>query len=158
MTETMIMMMFLFLMIFGFVHMCMLIATKHMVNYAAFAAARTAMVDGDRAGAASGVLDNLRWWNAWVDCELGPSTPVRKCAVETETRDIRGKLREGVKATYRVPFGLPIFNAIPDGGIQVIGFAPLKVQGDIQEHGDNRNVNTDKPIPCWILNRIGLPC
>ena len=43
-TETMAMMSFLLLMIFGLVHFCLLSATKSIVNLAAFAAARTMMV------------------------------------------------------------------------------------------------------------------
>lgn len=133
-TETMIMMMFLFLMIFGLIHMSMLAATKYMVNFAAFSAARTIMVRGDDASglqmwaytAASGVIDNIRWWNeAWRN---RPDLPIT-------TGDERG--RHGVYVVYRVPFGLPIFNAVPAGGFRMIGFAPYQVQPDIDEVGDN---------------------
>jgi hypothetical protein len=42
-----------------------------------------------------------------------------------------------VLVTYRVPFGLPIFNEVPSGGIPVEGFSPVIIQPDIAEEGDN---------------------
>lgn len=127
-TETMMMMMFLLFLVFGFVHMSMLATTKYVVNYAAFAAARAAMVGGNETLAALTVLDNVRWSNPLM--YLWQVTA-------RETRTIRGKSREGVRVTFKVPFGLPIFNSIPFGGISLRGFSPLIEQPNIPENGDN---------------------
>jgi Flp pilus assembly protein TadG len=128
-TETMIMMSFLFLMIFAIVHMAMLASTKFMVNYAAFAAARAAVVAGSERLAAIQVTDNLRWWR----------NPLLNLPnVRRTTRTIAGVRRPGVEVTARVPFGLPIFNSVPTGGIRVVGFAPVAVQPGVPIRGDNR--------------------
>ena len=60
-TETMIMMMFLLLLVFGFIHMCMLATTKYVVDYAAFSVARADLVDGNKFLAAMGALAYLDW-------------------------------------------------------------------------------------------------
>lgn len=132
-TETMIVMLFLLLMIFGIVHMSMFAATKYMVNLAAFATARTALVEGNLREAATGVMDNLRWW-------LDPS----KNAPLFSRRQlrVRGRTRDGILVVYTVPFGFPIFRRqdIPGGGLRVVGFSPMVVQSevqDIEEKGDN---------------------
>src|SRR6185436_12551585 len=96
-TETMMMMMFLLLMIFGLAHFSMLAATKEMLNFAAFAAARTAIVDGNRQIAAMQVMDaSTRWANftfvTGSDCRSVPS----------------GMKRRALQVTTRVNFGLPI--------------------------------------------------
>jgi hypothetical protein len=134
MTETMIVMSFLLLMIFGFVHFAMLTATKSMVNLAAFSAARAAMVNGFNGSsvlspnyiAAWAVLDNIRWWSNPL--QNAPQLPLTRETV----RD-----RDGVSVIYKVPFGLPIFNEVGSGGIPVEGFSPLVVQPEIAEEGDN---------------------
>lgn len=123
-TETMIMMSFLLLMIFGVVHMAMLMSTKVMVNYAAWAAARAAMVGENQTLAAMAVMDNLRW----------TSPPL----VRETTKTIRGKSRQGIEVTVLVQFGLPIFKAVPTGGLRVVAFAPVAKQPNIPERGDNR--------------------
>jgi hypothetical protein len=116
-------------MIFGIVHMAMLASTKFMVNYAAFAAARAAVVRGSENLAAIQVTDNLRWWrNPLLNLPI----------VRRTTRTIAGARRQGVEVSTRVPFGLPIFNDIPAGGIRVVGFAPVAVQPAVPERGDNR--------------------
>lgn len=126
-TETMMMMMFLLLMIFGLAHFSMLAATKQMLDYAAFAAARTALVDGDRAAAARVVMDaSLRWSNQT------PITSGGNCNGRPP-----GLNRRGLQVRVRVPFGLPIFNNIPAGGLQITALAPCIVQPDINESGDN---------------------
>ena len=133
-TETMIVMSFLLLMIFGFVHFAMLTATKSLVNLAAFSAARAAMVNGFDSGsplapsyvAAAAVLDNLRWW----------SNPLQNLPTFPLSRETLHD-RDGVLVTYKVPFGLPIFNEVPSGGIPVEGFSPIVIQPDITEEGDN---------------------
>ena len=136
-TETMIMMIFVVLLIFGFVHMTMLIATKYMVNYAAFAAARTGTVGGNTSTAAAEVIQNLRWWVVPSSAQCGSFGA--KCTVSPEVRNIRGKSRTGLAVRYRVPFGLPIFNDLPAGGIEVVAFAPLVIQPPVPNTGDNRD-------------------
>lgn len=150
-TETMVMMSFLTLIIFGFVHLCMMAATKSMVSYAAFAAARTVMVRGYQppslnlplAGeysyefddalkvqtgwlAAWQVLDNIRWWRS--SSRNRPDFPIGIAEVGN---------RRGLTVTYRVPFGLPIFNNVPSGGLAITAFSPYIIQADIGECGDN---------------------
>lgn len=128
-TETMIMMGFLSLLIFGFIHMCMLATTKYLVNFAAFSVARAEMVGGSRQEAADGAMAYLRWWSSpWAN---------RKTVQGPITRTVRGKSRTGFTVTYRVPFGLPIFNNIPAGGIALVGFSPYVRQPNIPEEGDN---------------------
>jgi len=125
----MIMMMFLLLMIFGLAHFSMLAATKQMLDYAAFAAARTALIDGDRTAAAKEVMDaSLRWSDqkptvTGGDCNSAPP----------------GMTRGGLQVKIRVPFGLPIFNAIPAGGLQLSASSPCIVQENFDESGDNAN-------------------
>lgn len=134
MTETMMVMSFLLLMVFGFVHFSMLTATKSLVNLSAFTAARAAMVHGFDSGdpaspsylAAASVLDNLRWWSNPL--KNLPQFPLQ----QTTLRD-----RDGILVTYRVPFGLPIFSSLDPGGLPVEGFAPLAIQPDVAEEGDN---------------------
>lgn len=135
-TETMMMMMFLLLMIFGLAHFSMLAATKQMLDYAAFAAARTALVGGggpfglgggSAQDAARQVMDaSLRWSNQQANvsgdsCNTTPS----------------GLNRRGLRVQVRVPFGLPIFNNIPAGGLLITSLAPCVVQPNINESGDN---------------------
>ena len=147
--ETMVMMSFILLLIFGFVQMTMLMATKYVTNYAAFAAARTAMVSDpidiltDQAStAATEVIQNLNWWPSPVVCTT-LTLAAAKCGVAHSGRlagDFLGiptTLRTGLEVRYRVPFGLPIFNAVPAGGLQVIGFAPVALQPSVENTGDN---------------------
>lgn len=150
-TETMVMMSFLTLIIFGFVHLCMMAATKSMVSYAAFAAARTVMVRGWQPPsldipligefsvtfedafkvqtgwlAAWQVLDNIRWWRN--SSRNRPDFPIGVAEVGN---------RRGLTVTYRVPFGMPIFNNVPNGGLAITAFSPYVIQDDIKECGDN---------------------
>ena len=102
-TETMIMMMFLLLMIFGLVHLCMLMSVKFMVNNAAFSAARTAMIaPNDATAAAEEGLGWMRGW--WRGAYSGLNTPYVQGPVN---KTIRGKNRNGYRATFAVPFGVP---------------------------------------------------
>ena len=134
-TETMIMMMFLLLMIFGLVHMTMLVATKYVVNYAAYVAARTEMVRGDGftgktiawTAAYMVLSDNAHWWSSPL--KNSPDIPLGS--------DVSMYGREGLTVTYHVPFGLPIFNSIDSGGVKIVGFSPVAVQPEIEEKGDN---------------------
>lgn len=135
MTETMIVMSFLLLMIFGFVHFAMLTATKSVVNLAAFSAARAAMVNGFNGNspvspsylAAAAVLDNLRWWsNPLLNL---PQLPLSRATLHN---------RDSVFITYQVPFGMPIFSAGEvSEGLFIFGIAPIVIQPDIGEEGDN---------------------
>jgi TadE-like protein len=140
-TETMIMMLFLLLMIFGLVHLCMLMSVKFMVNNAAFSAARTAMIaPNDASTAAEEGLGWMRGW--WRGPYSGLNTPYVQGPVN---KTIRGKNRNGYRATYAVPFGLPIFNTTqPCGftnsqncGVRLIGFSPYARQPNITRRGDN---------------------
>jgi hypothetical protein len=137
----MIMMLFLLLMIFGLVHLCMLMSVKFMVNNAAFSAARTAMIaPNDASTAAEEGLGWMRGW--WRGPYSGLNTPYVEGPVN---KTIRGKNRNGYRATYAVPFGLPIFNTVqPCGftnaqncGVRLIGFSPYARQPNITRQGDN---------------------
>jgi hypothetical protein len=143
-TETIIMMMFLLLMIFGLVHLCMLMTVKYMVNYSAFSAARTAMVDPGfvsttLAGQGGGMSYMNGWWKGTY---IGLNIPYIQGPIN---KTIRGKNRQGYSATYAVPFGLPIFNTVqPCGvtnaqpcGVRLIGFSPYAKQPSVPDEGDN---------------------
>jgi hypothetical protein len=140
-TETIIMMMFLLLMIFGLVHLCMLMTVKYFVNYSAFTAARTAMVDpGSASTGGDGGLGYMHGW--WSGSYSGLNTPYIQGPID---KTIRGKTRTGYSSTFAVPFGLPIFNSVqPCGttnaqtcGIRLQGFSPYAEQPDVPDEGDN---------------------
>lgn len=116
-TETLLVMSFLMLLIFGFVHMSMLATTKYLVDFAAFSGARSALVGRSAQSGATAALSTLEW-----------SSP---SAQENTQRTIRGATRTGVTVRYAVPFG-GIFN-VP----VITGFAPALRQPDIPEVGDN---------------------
>ena len=123
----MMMMMFLMLLVFGLAHFSMLVATKQMLDYAAFAAARTVLVGGDAQAAAAQVMDaSLRWSNQTPQVTGDPG-----CSA------VAWQLRGGVQVETRVPFGLPIFNDIPAGGLQVISQSACEPQDTFNESGDN---------------------
>ena len=113
----------------------MLAATKQMLDYAAFAAARTALVGGGGPfglgggpqDAARQVMDaSLRWSNQQANVSGAGCTTTPP-----------GLNRRGLRVEVRVPFGLPIFNNIPAGGLLIRSLAPCVVQPDISENGDN---------------------
>ena len=147
-TETIIMMMFLLLMIFGLIHLCMLMSVKYMVNFSAFAAARTAMVDDSMFATTSAATEGLGYMNGWWSGSyIGLNIPYVQGPID---KQIRGKKRTGYSSTFAVPFGLPIFNSTqPCGftnmqtcGIRLIGFSPWsgKQSSDgqsISHDGDN---------------------
>lgn len=119
--------MFLLLMIFGLAHFSMLIATKQMLDYAAFAAARSTLVGGDAGAAAQQVMDaSLRWSNQSPSVSGDPD-----CSA------LAWQLRGAVEVRTRVPFGLPIFNDIPAGGLEIVSPAPCVAQDAFDESGDN---------------------
>jgi hypothetical protein len=147
-TETIIMMMFLLLMIFGLIHLCMLMSVKYMVNFSAFAAARTAMVDDSMFSVTSAATEGLGYMNGWWSGSFtGLNIPYVQGPID---KQIRGKKRTGCSSTFAVPFGLPIFNTTqPCGvtnaqtcGVRLIGFSPWsgKQSSDgqsISHDGDN---------------------
>jgi len=147
-TETIIMMMFLLLMIFGLIHLCMLMSVKYMVNFSAFAAARTAMVDDSLLATTSAATEGLGYMNGWWSGSYtGLNIPYVQGPID---KQIRGKKRTGYSSTFAVPFGLPIFNSTqPCGftnaqtcGVRLIGFSPWsgKQSSDgqsISHTGDN---------------------
>jgi hypothetical protein len=147
-TETIIMMVFLLLMIFGLIHLCMLMSVKSMVNFSAFAAATTAMVDDSLLATTSAATEGLGYMNGWWSGSYtGLNIPYVQGPID---KQIRGKKRTGYSSTFAVPFGLPIFNSTqPCGftnmqtcGIRLIGFSPWsgKQSSDgqsISHDGDN---------------------
>jgi hypothetical protein len=61
-TETLLVMSFLMLLVFGLVHMSMLATTKYLVNFAAFSAARATLIGRSaQTGATSALTTTLRW-------------------------------------------------------------------------------------------------
>jgi hypothetical protein len=141
-TESIIMMAFLLLMIFGLIHLCMLMSMKFMVDHAAFAAARTAMISpGDVNEAALEGMGYMRGW--WKGSRAGLNQPYVQGPIP---KTIRGKTRTGYSATWAAPFGFPAFvDPTPCGssnsqtcGVRLIGFAPYTSQPDIPEEGDNQ--------------------
>jgi hypothetical protein len=152
----MLMMSFLSLFIVGAVHLSMFAITRYMVNYAAFTAARTVMVRASspepidipllgqisidipldwrlQAGwpAAAQVLSALKWSEglAGLPGFIGGSRRVAPDGSRSDDRD-------WLWVTYRVPFGLPIVNELPSGGLPVRGFARYVIQ-NVGEGGDN---------------------
>ena len=135
--ETMMVMSFLFLLIFGFVHMCMFAVTKSMTNYAAFAASRAMLVGGNRTVAAYQVMSEVQWWDGGVFAN------VARVLVQTDQqgpRLARGVRRRGVRVTYFLPFGYPVFPSGALGVVRAVGFAPTvrNSHDTIPESGDNR--------------------
>jgi hypothetical protein len=140
--ETMVVMSFLFTLIFGFVHLCFFAVTKSMTNYAAFTASRALLVGGGgglsatfaRDLAARQVMSEIQWWEGgFVNNQL------RMLVQENQQgpRNPRGFRRRGVRVTYLLPFGYPVFrnNLIP---VRVVGFAPTtQTHSGIPEVGDN---------------------
>jgi hypothetical protein len=128
-TETMLMMFFLMLLVFGLVHMCMLLTTKSFVNYAAFSVARTHLIGGDRQLAADEAMRPLDWWN-------GDEWRNRKIVEPAQQWDKWLRERDGFIVRYHVPFGIP-FQDVPPEGVAITGFAPAIAQPHIEEKGDN---------------------
>src|SRR5262249_45633399 len=124
--ETLLMMMFLMLMVFGLIHLSMIATTKYMVNFAAFSAGRAAMIGNSAQVAAANALLYVRW--------SGPVCVPPTCIVDSNaSKTIRGKTRTGVSVRYFVPFGGFFGNALPF----LSGFSPFEKQPDVKEEGDN---------------------
>lgn len=123
--ESMMMMAFMLLLIFGVMHLTMFAVTRYMVNYAAFAAARAAVVGNSPQAAAEAVMDNLNWW-----ASEGGKAPV---SVSSENRDGWS----GYVVRTRVPFGMPIYEWIEPQGVELESFAPTATQDNAPSGGDN---------------------
>jgi hypothetical protein len=125
--ETMLSMYLVILFIWGLVHLSMMMVTKYMVNYAAFCAARTAMVRGTGASevqeSAQQALEIVQWWGSGND----------KNIPDVEYDAGRG----GIVVQYHIPFGSPIFTTFAASGLVIEGFAPVTEQPSIPEKGDN---------------------
>jgi hypothetical protein len=152
----MLMTSFLSLFIVGAVHLSMFAITRYMVNYAAFAAARTVMVRASNPEpvdipllgelsidipldwrlqvgwpAAAQVLSALKWREGWQGLP-GFIEGGQRVSPDGSMSDDR----DWLWVTYKVPFGMPIVNDLPEGGLPVRGYARYVVQ-DVAEGGDN---------------------
>ena len=123
--ESMLMMAFMLLLIFGVMHLTMFAVTRYMVNYAAFAAGRAEAVGNSGQAAAEAVMENLNWY-----ASEGGKPPVE---VAFENRDGW----EGYVVRTRVPFGMPIYEWIEPQGMLIESFAPTTRQDDPPSGGDN---------------------
>jgi hypothetical protein len=131
----MVVMSFLFTLIFGFVHICMFVVTKSMTNYAAFTGARAMLVGGSRDLAARQVMSEIQWWAG------GAFANTARISIQANQLGPRHgtKRRSGVRITYPLPFGYPIFRS-GLGTVRAIGFAPTvkKSHTQVPEEGDNK--------------------
>lgn len=118
------MMGFLLLLVFGLMHLVMFAVTRYMVNYAAFAASRAAVVGNSPQLAAEAVMSNLNWF-----ADEGGEQPV-------EVNFTYKGLTSGYEVTTKVPFGAPIYEWFDDG-IEIVAFAPSNDQQDPPSGGDN---------------------
>lgn len=133
--ETMLVMGFLFMLIFGFVHLCMFAVTKSMTNYAAFAASRALLVGSSRDLAARQVMSEIQWWEGGIVANMA-----RMVVQENQQgpRYARGVRRRGVRVTYLLPFGYPVFQG-GLGLVRAVGFAPTTTpHTSVPEEGDNK--------------------
>jgi hypothetical protein len=133
--ETMIVMGFLFTLIFGFVHICMFAATKSLTNYAAFTAARADLVGGNRNVAARQVMSEIQWWpGGW----LANQSKVVVLSGQWGPTYQGGRRRKGVRVTYALPFGYPVFRG-GLGSVRAVGFSPSETSHTgVPEDGDNK--------------------
>jgi hypothetical protein len=131
----MVVMSFLFTLIFGFVHICMFVVTKSVTNYAAFTASRAWLVGGSSNFAAQQVMSEMQWWAG------GALANATKISIQEHQLGPRHgtKRRSGVRMTYPLPFGYPIFRE-GLGTVRAIGFAPTveHQHSEISEEGDNK--------------------
>jgi Flp pilus assembly protein TadG len=123
--ESMIMMGFLLLLVFGLMHLVMFAVTRYMVTYAAFAASRAAVVGNSAEQAAQAVMSNLNWW-----ADENGEQPVEV------TYTVKGGA-SGYEVKTRVPFGFPMYEWIAPEGIELIAFAPANEQSNAPSGGDN---------------------
>jgi Flp pilus assembly protein TadG len=123
--ESMIMMGFLLLLVFGLMHLVMFAVTRYMLNYAAFAAMRADVVGNSAQEAAEAVMENLNWY-----ADEGGKQPVEV------TTTVRGST-SGFEVRTRVPFAAPIYDWFEGDGIELVAFAPSNAQRDAPSGGDN---------------------
>ncbi len=136
--ETMFVMTFLFTFIFGFVHICLFVVAKSVTNYAAFTASRALLVGGSRDLAARQVMSETQWWgqgNVYAD-QLRALLVIQ--TNQQGPRLAGGRRRRGVRVSYLMPFGYPVFRG-GLGLVRVVGFAPTTTpHTSVPEAGDNR--------------------
>ncbi len=116
MTETMLVLGFVMLMVMGTITLCLLMTTKQVADYAAFGAARTSLTHGfQQAGvslsAAQVLYHTQKWWES--------SLKNRPGLLLIDRPEINGP--RYVVVPFRVPYGLPIFNELPSGGLLILG-------------------------------------
>lgn len=122
--ETVLALTIILLVVFALLHLSMLAVTRHVANYAAFA--------GARASVYTGVADRSR-------AETAARVITRVLPTGTEFRRLyphvpgRGTLRVELLS----PFSYPLFGSGGSSKVMVAAEAPLYVQPDIREVGDN---------------------
>ncbi len=129
---------FLFTLIFGFVHICMFVVTKSMTNYAAFAASRALLVGGSREWAARQVMSEIQLWPGGLAANMARVIVQER---QNGPRLANGRRRRGVRVSYFVPAGFPIFRTGLGGlgVVRAIGFAPVTTpHTGVPEQGDQR--------------------
>ena len=119
--ETMFSLMIIMMIVVGLIHLSMLAATRHLSNYAAFAAARASMYDGfsglgQAEGAASDITSVLPRGTYLVGAMPGMSN---------------------MRVEVSSPFSYPLFSSGSFGGVMVAAQAPMYKQPYISEQGDN---------------------
>jgi hypothetical protein len=159
--EALLSLSFITLLMGGYVALCLIGATKSMVDLAAFSAARSVLVSGADPGAVGAsddlariqagwpaawqVLDNIRWWSN--DSMNGPDLPLGltwTCPDGRLSWSCQLSGRKALTVTYRVPLGRPILDSLPAGGLPITAASPYVIQhqagdptADIPEEGDN---------------------
>ena len=151
MTETMLVLAFLMLMIMGTITLCLFMTTKQVADYAAFGAARTSLTHGFQqtgadftnifsdigldlasqfvfdvplsVGAQTGwpssaqvLYHTQKWWDS----------PLQNVPWPLGIEENNG--HQYVLVPFYVPYGMPIFNEIPSGGLLVLGRARITQQ------------------------------
>lgn len=153
MTETMLVMGFLMLMVMGTITLCLLMTTKQVADYAAFGAARTSLTHGfQQAGVSfSGLFASI---GLNIDSELVFDVPMEISAqtgwpsaaqVIYHTQKWWGSNVKNlprpllidqpevdgpqyVVVPFQVPYGMPIFNELPAGGLLILGRSQITSQ------------------------------
>jgi len=134
--ETMVVMSFLFTLIFGFMYLCLFVVTKSMTNYVAFTGSRAKLVGASPDMAARQVMSEIQWWSGGA---IANTARVLVQSNQKGPRQTDGRRRNGVRVTYFLPFGYPVFR----GGLGIVrdmGFSPTVEHShdEIKEEGDNK--------------------
>lgn len=119
MVETVIALSTVVLIVFGLIHLSMLAVTRHVCNLAAFSGARAAVYGG------TGSLSSAAQASRAITGTLPSGTRF------LSARPASGGFRVQVDS----PFGYPLTG--PGGRAVVTAVAPMYVQPDIREAGDN---------------------